>query len=167
MKRTLLFVLALIAVGCAEGEPEESAICADIDIASPVENERTAVKYLDVLLCAEQGDSLALYWLGYMYTYGEGVAEDKTEAVRWYRLSAEQGHLGAKSNLGRAYATGEGVPEDAVLAYMWYNLAAAQGRAGLYREIKDRLEDQMTREQIAEAQRLSREWLEAHPPGGN
>jgi len=28
-------------------------------------------------------------------------------------------------------------------------------------------EQRMTREQIAEAQRLSREWLEAHPPGGN
>jgi len=26
-------------------------------------------------------------------------------------------------------------------------------------------ESRMTREQIAEAQRLSREWLEAHPPG--
>ena len=25
----------------------------------------------------------------------------------------------------------------------------------------------MTREQIAEGQRLSREWFEAHPPGGN
>jgi len=25
----------------------------------------------------------------------------------------------------------------------------------------------MTREQIAEAQRMSREWLEAHPPSGN
>jgi len=25
----------------------------------------------------------------------------------------------------------------------------------------------MSPEQIAEAQRLSREWLEAHPPGGN
>ena len=25
----------------------------------------------------------------------------------------------------------------------------------------------MTREQMAEAQRLSTEWLEAHPPGGN
>jgi hypothetical protein len=30
---------------------------------------------------------------------------------------------------------------------------------------KDRLEELMTRKQIAEAQRLSREWLEAHPPG--
>ena len=25
----------------------------------------------------------------------------------------------------------------------------------------------MTREQITDAQRMSREWIEAHPPGGN
>ena len=64
------------------------------------------------------------------------------------------------------YADGEGVPEDDVLAYMWYNLAAAQGDE-IAQSNKGRLERQMTREQIAEAQRLSREWLEAHPPGGN
>ena len=53
-----------------------------------------------------------------------------------------------------------------MLAYMWFNLAAAQGQEDA-RGNKDRLEQRMTREQIAEAQRLSREWLEAHPPGGN
>ena len=67
------------------------------------------------------------------------------------------------------YINGKGVPEDSVLAYMWYNLAAAQGgEAGERAQSnKDLLEERMTREQIAEAQRLSREWLEAHPPGGN
>ena len=30
---------------------------------------------------------------------------------------------------------------------------------------KDFIEERMTREQIAEAQRLSREWFEAHPSG--
>jgi TPR repeat protein len=64
------------------------------------------------------------------------------------------------------YGTGQGVPEDYVLAYMWWNLAAAQGHEGAQSN-KDILEERMTREQIAEAQRLSREWLEAHPPGGN
>jgi len=64
------------------------------------------------------------------------------------------------------YATGEGVPKDDVLAYMWYNLAAAQGKQ-LAARLKDSIEERMTREQIDEAQRLSREWLEAHPPGGN
>ena len=56
--------------------------------------------------------------------------------------------------------------EDNVLAYMWSNLAAAQGDVGAQQH-KDFVEQRMTREQIAEAQRLSREWLEAHPPGGN
>jgi TPR repeat protein len=64
------------------------------------------------------------------------------------------------------YDNGEGVPEDNVLAYMWFNLAAAQGNEDAQRN-KDRAERQMTREQIAEAQRLSTEWIEAHPPGGN
>ena len=53
-----------------------------------------------------------------------------------------------------------------MLAYMWSNLAAAQGY-GDAQEFKDAIEEDMTREQIAEAQRLSREWIEAHPPGGN
>ena len=52
-----------------------------------------------------------------------------------------------------------------MLAYMWFNLAAAQGNEDAEND-KDAMERQMTREQIAEAQRLSREWIGAHPPGG-
>jgi hypothetical protein len=66
------------------------------------------------------------------------------------------------------YILGEGVPVDYVLAYMWINLAAAQGGADAQARkdiINDILEPRMTREQIAEAQRLSREWIEAHPSG--
>ena len=63
------------------------------------------------------------------------------------------------------YENGIGVPEDIVLAYMWWNLAAAQGNENA-QALKGFLEPEMTREQIAEeAQRLSREWLEAHPSG--
>ena len=64
------------------------------------------------------------------------------------------------------YDNGEGVPEDDVLAYMWFNLAAAQGDEAA-ESGKAGIEWRMTREQIAEAQRLSREWIAAHPPGGN
>ena len=49
---------------------------------------------------------------------------------------------------------------------MWYNRAAAQ-KNEIAQENKDIIEQRMTREQIAEAQRMSREWIEAHPPGGN
>ena len=41
---------------------------------------------------------------------------------------------------------------------MWWNLAAAQGNE-LAKENKGIISERMTREQIAEAQKLSREWL--------
>jgi hypothetical protein len=193
MNRTLLFVLALIASGCAEGELEESASCVDLSAQSPLEDVRTCAEQgfaqaqinLGLMytkgegvpeddaeavrwyrLAAEQGFAQAQINLGYQYSNGMGVPEDDAEAVRWYRLAAEQGDALAQSNLGYMYRDGMGVPEDIVLGYMWWNLAAAQGNEIAQRN-KNRIEEQMTREQIAEAQRLSTEWLEAHPPGGN
>jgi len=89
-----------------------------------------------------------------------------TEMVDLYRRTAEGGLAAGQRRLGALYEYGEGVPRDYLLAYMWYNLAAAQGTFGAGRD-RDDLEERLTREQIAEAQRMSREWLEAHPPGGN
>ena len=113
-------------------------------------------------LAAEQGDYSAQGNLARLYAIGEGVPEDDVEAVRWYRLAAEQGGATAQFNLGLMYANGDGVPEDLAFAYMWFNLSAAQGNetAGGNRDI---IEQRMTREQIAEAQKLSREWIETHP----
>ena len=63
------------------------------------------------------------------------------------------------------YSRGDGVPEDIVLACMWYNLSAAQGNESAQSN-KDVAEQRMTREQIAEAHRLSREWIETHRQDG-
>ncbi len=95
--------------------------------------------------------------LGDMYDLGEGVPQDDVEAVKWYRKAAEQGHAEAQHNLGIMYDLGKGVPEDKVLAYMWRNISAASGheKAKKSKEIVSR---KMTQEQIAEAQKLSREW---------
>ena len=116
-------------------------------------------------LAAEQGNPAAQDNLGRLYAYGEGVPEDDVEAVRLYRLAAEQGDATGQVNLGGQYYNGDGVPEDLVYAYMWWNLATAQGNEDA-RELKDIVEQRMTREQIAEAQRLSREWIETHPQDG-
>ncbi len=127
------------------------------------EDDEEAVRWYR--LAAEQGYAGAQYNLGLMYAEGEGVPEDDEEAVWWYRLAAEQGHASAQHKLGLMYAHGAGVPEDLVLAYMWYNLSAAQGNSrGRWDKIM--VEQRLAREQIAEAQRLSREWIEAHPQGG-
>jgi len=60
------------------------------------------------------------------------------------------------------YYEGEGVPKDFVTSYMWLNLAAAQG-ADLGTDLRDIVEPTMTREQIAEAQRLSTAWKPIKP----
>ena len=85
MKKTLLFVLALIAVGCADAR--QSALCEGLSEGSPLE---------DVRPCAEQGNARAQFALGSKYHYGRGVPEDRVEAVRWYRLAAEQGFAEAQ-----------------------------------------------------------------------
>jgi hypothetical protein len=49
------------------------------------------------------------------------------------------------------------VPQNFVLAHMWYNLCAAQGEQGAV-PLRDALATRMTPAQIAEAQKLAREW---------
>ena len=108
---------------------------------------------------AEQGDAYGQYLLGLCYAGGVGVPEDDAEAVKWLRMAAEQGHTKAQYFLGASYAQGVRVPEDDVTAYMWWNLASAQGHEDS-KLLKDELTERMTREQIAEGQKMSREWLE-------
>ena len=106
---------------------------------------------------AEQGNGGAQNNLGVLYEFGRGVPQDYAEAVKWYRKAAEQGIALAQSNLGSMYYKGWGVPQDYLLAHMWFNLAAAQSD-WVHDEFRDETAKRMTREQIAEAQRLAREW---------
>ena len=89
------------------------------------------------------------------YDNGRGVPQDDAEALKWYRKAAEQGYALAQTNLGFMYDHGRGVPQDYVLAHMWFNLAvAAAGNSAMARDIAAK----MTPAQIAEAQKLAREW---------
>jgi TPR repeat protein len=111
---------------------------------------------------AENGNTAAQDLLGFAYASGDGVPQDDKEAVRWYRKAAEQGHPNAQFSRGSAYFFGEGVIEDKVQAYAWYNIAAANGDEG-GKKFKTLVAEEMTKEQIAEAQKLSREMVEANP----
>jgi len=108
-------------------------------------------------LAAEQGYDLAQYSLGLLYAKGQGVPRNYQEAIRWYRLAAEQGSALAQFNLGRMYRTGQGVPQDYVQAHMWANLAAAQNHKNAL-VTRNLIAKKMSQSQIAEAQRLAREW---------
>ena len=109
---------------------------------------------------AEQGHAGAQSNLGISYANGQGVPQDDGEAVKWFREAAEQGHSGAQSNLGVMYDRGLGVAQDYVQAHKWYNLAVSQSTREDSKDAlnRHRVAQKMTSEQIAEAQRLAREW---------
>ena len=81
------------------------------------------------LIKAKAGDADAQNSLGVMYADGEGVAQDESKAVEWYRKAAEQGHTDAQFNLGKVYFHGDGVAQDRAKAVEWYAKAAEQGHA--------------------------------------
>ena len=78
---------------------------------------------------AEKGDADAQYNLGVCYYNGYGVAQDKGEAVKWYRKAAEQGFADAQYWLGVCYYNGYGVAQDYDEAVKWIRKAAEQGHA--------------------------------------
>ena len=85
------------------------------------------------------------------------------DALTQFEVDAKKGRADALYNLGLAYSTGQGVSVDFVAAHKWFNLAAVRGveeakswRAQISRE--------MNATQIAEAQRLAREWLSGLRP---
>ena len=119
------------------------------------QDDREAVRWFR--RAAEQGNAFAQFLLGTMYHNGRGVPQDDREAVRWYRRAAEQGEARAQANLGIMYFNGQGVPQDYVQAHKWFNLAAASSLPQA-REARDYIATRMSSSQIAEAQRLAREW---------
>jgi TPR repeat protein len=108
-------------------------------------------------LAANQDFAQAQVKLAEMYLDGQGLRQSDAEAVKWYRLAADRGDATAQYDLGVSYDEGRGVPQNYVDAHMWFNLAAAQGDQDAVRE-RDSITRKMNLAQIAEAQKLAREW---------
>jgi TonB family protein len=109
---------------------------------------------------ASAGNGAAQTVLGNIYARGHGVTRDYAEAVGWWRKAADVGNPAAQYSLGLAYAQGQGVEQDLVLAHMWLTLSAAIPSESLELRTKERLDiaKQLTPQQLAESQRLAREW---------
>jgi TPR repeat protein len=106
---------------------------------------------------AKQGRARAQVNLGTLYLHGDGAPESVHMALFWFERAAEQRDALAFAKLGRMYERGQGVSKNLVQAQMWYNLSAAHGERRAT-EARDTLAKQMTPAQIAEAERLAREW---------
>src|ERR1019366_4690507 len=69
------------------------------------------------------------FWTGVKYYHAQGVPQDYTEAVKWYRKAAEQNYALAQNNLGFCYDGGKGVEKNYAEAVKWYRKAAEQNHA--------------------------------------
>jgi TPR repeat protein len=146
----ILLILFVCAAGPAVAGPYEDAVAA-----YDKGDYATALRRFRHL--AEQGNAKAQFILGFMYTLGQGVPQDPVQAVFWWGKGAEQGLAPAQAGIGLMYARGRGLPQDYVLAHMWLNLAASKGDTDAVKN-RDLVAAKMTPAQIAEAQKLAREW---------
>ena len=96
-----------------------------------------------------------------MYATGRGVEKDEKEAVKWYTKAAEQNDSSAQNNLGVMYSKGQGVTQDYIQAHKWFNIAGMNG-SEVAAKNRDALAKRMALAQVAEAQKLAREWMESH-----
>ena len=106
---------------------------------------------------AAQGLPEAQHAMGFTYRVGNGVRRDFTEAAKWYALAADTGIGEAQYYVASFYAGGTGLEKDLQQAYKYFSLAAMHGideaRLGLFECV-----DQMTRQELAEARRMTAEW---------
>ena len=111
---------------------------------------------------AAAGDAEAQFTLGKNYEAGRGgLKRDYAEAANWYRKSAEQGNVYAQASLGILYHAGKGVALDNVQAEMWFTISAENAPVNdreTIVEMRDSVAGHLNAQQMAEAQKLVREW---------
>ncbi|WP_208854240.1 tetratricopeptide repeat protein, partial [Aeromonas fluvialis] len=100
-----------------------------------IEPDNNAAIFLSIEKQALQGNAAAQLLFGEMYANGQGVAQDDSQAVHWYRQAAEQGNADAQFNLGLSYTVGRGVAQDDGQAAHWYRQAAEQGHTAAQRNL--------------------------------
>ena len=104
----LFFSFSIVLLLAQQTETNTSKF---VIVGSPaIDEPRT--RFEEAKVKAENGDAEAQYALGDMYRYGDGVSEDETEGVKWYRKSADQNYGNAQDTLGYCYKHGIGVSKD-------------------------------------------------------
>ena len=73
---------------------------------------------------AEQGDVEAQYYLGIMYSNGDGIQRDYKKGFFWCEKAALQGYPEAQFVVADMYECGDGVERNIEKAIEWYKKAA-------------------------------------------
>jgi uncharacterized protein len=89
------------------------------------------------------------------------MARMDLSVVEMAELAAQTGAPDALFQLGMLYATGRDVTPNLVVAHKWFNLAAQRGNEAA-KQYRVELAQEMSHGDVAEAQKLAREWLSTH-----
>jgi hypothetical protein len=89
------------------------------------------------------------------------MARLELSAVETFEQAAQSGAVDALFELGVMYASGREVGPNLVIAHKFFNLAALRGNDDAKR-YRMEISREMSKQQIAEAQKLAREWLRCH-----
>lgn len=118
---------------------------------------------------ANQNHIEATHNLAFLYDEGLGRPQDNGLAIELYTKAAEAGFVKSMLNLGIMHSQGDGVPLSNVEAYKWLDLARFYTQASKDMQLKwhvrgqlDELKKKMAPSEIAAAEKLTREWHEAH-----
>lgn len=118
---------------------------------------------------AKAGNSDGQFLVAFMYEYGKGTSKNLKEAFKWELKAAKQGHRVSQFVLGKMHEKGSVVKKDRVKALMWYNLASIERTPSWLDDFqerhtkdRDRFKKKLSRSEIQEANRLTREWLKKH-----
>ena len=81
----------------------------------------------DYALAADQGNAHAAFMLAQRYDAGDGVAESKVDAAKYYKIAADQGNPDAQFMLGMLFDIGDGIPQSESEALRYYKMSASRG----------------------------------------
>ena len=157
----LLFAPLGFMIGLSSEDVERN-YCGQVGSGQPRTTPEIETEDPSALLTlAEAGDAQAQYKMAQQSVAGS------TDKWIWYCRAAVNGHARAQATVGHFFEQGTTpVKRDLVRAYIWYSAAEANGFAPKVYEGYDKpprthveiLIEQLTAEQIAEAERLAAEW---------
>lgn len=107
---------------------------------------------------SDQGHIAATNFLGLAYKNGDGVAVDAAKSFQLFMVTAEQGNPMGLFEAAVALDTGLGTEADKLKAYTYANIAAARAHPEAP-DLRDRIEAQLTSDEVNQAQKAAREWI--------
>lgn len=128
-----------------------------------------AQEMLDWLtLAAEQGDIASMMLLGELYLGQGAISRDYAQSFKWFSAAADQGEARALLELSKMYFGGYGVDADKVTASVLLRQAADDAEMSAImdkdttmRAFRDNLQQSLTKEEQARAQKMYTEDVQA------